>query len=307
VTPLDPQIKDVLDAMAAQPPPDEPQTLEEIRAGASAGHRALCPPAVEMASIDAVAVPGPNGDVPCLVNTPRLSDEPLPVLIFFHGGGLMLLSAEDFQPVCTALASAADCIVVNVDYRLAPEHPFPAALDDALASWRGLLDAGAEPRRSVFMGDSAGGGLALALALRARDTGKNLPAALVAMSPWTDLAVTGESVRRNADADPMINADDVPHLASRYLDGADPRHPYASPLYGDPTGLPPTLIQVGGDEVLLDDSVRMAARLCEAGVEAQLEIWPRMPHVFQSFSSILPEARRAIGRIGAFVRQHAAP
>ena len=204
------------------------------------------------------------------------------------------------------IAAASAARIAAVQYRLAPEHPFPAALDDALASWRGLLEAGADPRRAVFMGDSAGGGLVLALALRARDKGENLPAAIVAMSPWTDLAVTGASVRRNARADPMINADDVPHLASRYLDGADPRHPYASPLYGDPTGLPPTLIQVGGDEVLLDDSVRMAARLREAGVEAQLEIWPRMPHVFQSFSSILPEARRAIGRIGAFIQQHAA-
>ena len=141
--------------------------------------------------------------------------------------------------------------------------------------------------------------------MRARDEGESLPAAIVAMSPWTDLAVTGESVRRNARADPMLNAEDVPHLASRYLAGADPSHPYASPLYGDPAGLPPTLIQVGGDEILLDDSVRMAARMREAGVAVRLEIWPRMPHVFQSFCSILPEARRAIGRIGAFVREHA--
>ena len=184
------------------------------------------------------------------------------------------------------------------------EHPFPAALDDALASWRGLLAAGADPRRAVFIGDSAGGGLALALALRARDEGDSLPAAIVAMSPWTDLAVTGLSVRRNARADPMLNAEDVPHLASRYLAGADPRHPYASPLYGELAGLPPTLIQVGGDEILLDNSVRMAARMREAGCEVRLEIWPRMPHVFQSFSSILPEARRAIARIGAFVHEH---
>ncbi len=255
---------------------------------------------------DAEIMRGTLGGIPALtVAMPQ--SRPDRYILFLHGGGYVTGTPDLYVHLLWRIAAAAEARVAAVQYRLAPEHPFPAALDDALASWRGLLDAGAEPRRSVFMGDSAGGGLALALALRARDTGKDLPAAIVAMSPWTDLAVTGESVRRNADADPMINADDVPHLASRYLDGADPRHPYASPLYGDPTGLPPTLIQVGGDEVLLDDSVRMAARLCEAGVEAQLEIWPRMPHVFQSFSSILPEARRAIGRIGAFVRQHAAP
>ena len=256
------------------------------------------PPGTEIAR-------GELGGVPALhVATPQ--SRPDRHILFLHGGGYVTGSPDLYVHLLWRIAAAAAARVAAVQYRLAPEHPFPAALDDALASWRGLLATGADPRRAVFMGDSAGGGLALALALRARDAGENLPAAIVAMSPWTDLAVTGESVRRNARADPMLNADDVPHLASRYLAGADPRHPYASPLYGDPAGLPPTLIQVGGDEILLDDSVRMAARLREAGVEAQLEIWPRMPHVFQSFSSILPEARRAIGRIGAFVRQHAA-
>jgi epsilon-lactone hydrolase len=249
---------------------------------------------------------GALGGVPALfVAMPR--SRPDRHILFLHGGGYVTGTPDLYVHLLWRIAAAAEARVAAVQSRLAPEHPFPAALDDALASWRGLLETGADPRRCVFMGDSAGGGLVLALALRARDEGESLPAALVAMSPWTDLAVTGESVRRNARADPMINADDVPHLASRYLDGADPRHPYASPLYGDPTGLPPTLIQVGGDEVLLDDSVRMAARLREAGVEVQLEIWPRMPHVFHSFSSILPEARRAIRGIGAFVRQHAAP
>jgi monoterpene epsilon-lactone hydrolase len=253
---------------------------------------------------DAEIARGSLGGVPALyVATPR--SRPGRHILFLHGGGYVTGSPDLYVHLLWRIATEAAGRVAAVNYRLAPEHPFPAALDDALASWQGLLAAGADPRRSVFMGDSAGGGLVLALALQARDAGENLPAAIVAMSPWTDLAVTGESVWRNARSDPMLNADDVPHLASRYLAGADPHHPYASPLYGDPTGLPPTLIQVGGDEILLDDSVRMAARLRDAGVAVQLEIWPRMPHVFQSFSSILPEARCAIRRIGTFVRTHA--
>ncbi|MGD9614804.1 MAG: alpha/beta hydrolase [Alphaproteobacteria bacterium] len=247
---------------------------------------------------------GMLGGLPALyIATPQ--SRPDRQILFLHGGGYVTGSPDLYVHLLWRIAAAAAARIAAVQYRLAPEHPFPAALDDALAAWRGLLEAGADPRRSAFIGDSAGGGLVLALALRARDTGEKLPAAIVAMSPWTDLAVTGASVCRNARADPMLNAGDVPYLASRYLAGADPRHPYASPLYGDPSGLPPTLIQVGGDEILLDDSVRMAARMREAGVDIRLEIWPRMPHVFQSFSSILPEARRAIGRIGAFVRAHA--
>jgi monoterpene epsilon-lactone hydrolase len=246
---------------------------------------------------------GALGGVPSLqVATPR--SRPDRHILFLHGGGYVAGSPDLYRHLLWRLAATAAARVTAVDYRLAPEHPFPAALDDALAAWRGLRAAGADPRRVAFIGDSAGGGLALALALRARDAGEALPAAIVALSPWTDLAVTGESIRRNARADPMLNADDVPHLAARYLAGADPRHPYASPLYGDPAGLPPTLIQVGGDEILRDDAVRMAARMREAGVEVQLEIWPRMPHVFQSFVSILPEARRAVAAVGAFVRRH---
>jgi acetyl esterase/lipase len=192
--------------------------------------------------------------------------------------------------------------VLALDYRLAPEHPFPAALDDALAAYRWLLAEGADPRRIAVMGDSAGGGLAFSLLLRLRDQGAPLPAAAVALSAWTDLALTGASLRLNAAADPMLNAEDLPKLAACYLASADPRDPYASPLYGDATGLPPTLIQAGSDEILHDDSTRMADRLRAAGCEVELEIWPRMPHAWHLFAPVLPEARRAIERIGAFVR-----
>ena len=153
------------------------------------------------------------------------------------------------------------------------------------------------------MGDSAGGGLALAMLLKSRDENLPLPAAAVALSPWTDLALTGASLERNAASDPMLNAEGASKLAALYLGGADPRTPYASALYGDPAGLPPVLIQVGSDEILLDDAVRMAEKLRAAGRPVELEIFPRMPHVWHAFAPFLPEARRAIEHIGAFLQR----
>jgi epsilon-lactone hydrolase len=153
------------------------------------------------------------------------------------------------------------------------------------------------------MGDSAGGGLALALLLRLRDDGLELPAAAVALSPWTDLALTGASLSLNAKCDPMLNAAAARLFAGCYLAGADPHHPYASPLYGNPAGLPPTLIHVGSDEILRDDSARMAETLRTAGCGVTIEVWPRMPHAWHLFAPVLPEARRAIANIGAFADQ----
>jgi acetyl esterase/lipase len=197
---------------------------------------------------------------------------------------------------------ATRAVVVIVDHRLAPEHPYPASLDDAVNAYRALLADGADPQRMTVMGESSGGGLMLAMLLKLRDEGTPLPAAAVALSPWTDLALTGHSMKLNAKADPMIRSEEGPRLASQYLAGADPRTPYASPLYGDPAGLPPTLIQVGSDEVLLDDSVRMAERMRAAGCQVELEIWPRMPHAWHVWARMMPEAHAAIDRIGAFVR-----
>jgi epsilon-lactone hydrolase len=255
---------------------------------------------------DTETVPGMLGGVSVLRVATRLSC-PERHILFLHGGGYVTGSPELYRHLTWRFAAAAAARVTAIRYRLAPEHPFPAALDDAVAAWRGLLAEGVDPRHTAVIGDSAGGGLALCLALRLRDGGEPLPAAIVALSPWTDLAVTGESIRRNAAADPMQNAAEVPHVAARYLNGADPRNPYASPLYGDPAGLPPTLIQVGSDEILRDDAVRMAARMRDAGCAVALEIWPRMPHVWQAFASVMPEARQAITRIGVFVQQNTAP
>jgi epsilon-lactone hydrolase len=224
-------------------------------------------------------------------------------ILHLHGGGFVAGSPSSYRHLTWRIAAATRSRVLSIDYRLAPEHPFPAALEDAVAAYRWLLADGADPRRIAVIGDSAGGGLAFAMLLKLRDDGVPLPAAAVALSPWTDLALTGPSLRQNARADPMLDVDYTAKLAEYYLAGADPRIPYASPLFGDPRGLPPTLIQVGSDEILRDDAVRMADRLRAAGCRAELEIWPRMPHVWHLFAPLLPEACRAIERIGAFVRR----
>ena len=224
-------------------------------------------------------------------------------ILYLHGGAYSYGSPSHYRDFIWRIAAATSARVLCIDYRLAPEHPFPAALDDALSAYRWLLAEGAAPQRMAVMGDSAGGGLVFAMLLRLRDEGCPLPAAAVALSPWTDLALTGASLATNAAADPMLKAEQAPSFARHYLAGADPRHPYASPLYGDPSGLPPTLIQVGSDEILRDDAVRMADKLRGAGCRVEIEIWPRMPHVWQLFARVVPEARQAVERIGAFVRR----
>ena len=222
-------------------------------------------------------------------------------VLYLHGGAYVSGAPAYYRHFTWRIADAAKASVWALEYRLAPEHPFPAALEDAVAGYHWLLDNTPDPRRLFVMGDSAGGGLALCLLLKLRDDGRPLPAAAVAMSPWTDLALTGLSLTSNAAADPMLNADDLPELARYYLAGADPRTPYASPLYGDPAGLPPVLIQVGSDEILKDDAVRMAEKLRQHNPHTRLEIWPRMPHVWQLFVPVLPEAHRAIAQIGEFI------
>jgi acetyl esterase/lipase len=236
-----------------------------------------------------------------LITTPH--SQPDRDILFLHGGAFILGSPALYRHFTWRVAAAARARVLAVDYRLAPEHPFPAALEDAFAAYHWLLVNGTDPAQLAVMGDSAGGGLIFSLMLKLRDEGRPLPAAAVALSPWTDLALTGTSLRLNAAADPMLRADDPPLFVQDYLNGADPRLPYVSPLYGDLAGLPPTLIHVGSDEVLYDDALRMADRMHAAGSEVELEIWPRMPHVWHVFAPVIPEARRAIERVGAFVRE----
>jgi epsilon-lactone hydrolase len=224
-------------------------------------------------------------------------------VLYLHGGAYICGAPAHYRHFSWRIADALGARVWMLEYRLAPEHPFPAALEDAVAGYRWLSDNMPKRGRMFVMGDSAGGGLALGLLLKLRDDRAQLPDAAVALSPWTDLALTGPSLISNAAADPMNNSNALPEVARLYLGGADPKTPYASPLYGDTTGLPPVLIQVGSDEILRDDAVRMAARLRRDNALSKLEIWPRMPHSWQLFVPVLPEARRSIAHIREFIRR----
>jgi acetyl esterase/lipase len=219
--------------------------------------------------------------------------------------GYVIGSINTHRDLASRLSLAAAARVLLIDYRLAPEHPFPAAVDDATAAYRWLLSSGADPSHMVIAGDSAGGGLTVATLVALRDAGTPLPAAGVCLSPWVDLECSGESMTTKAAADPMVRRDGLMKMAEWYLAGQPPRTPLAAPLYADLSGLPPLLIQVGTAEVLLDDSTRLAERARKAGVTVTLEPWEDMIHVWQAFAALLPEGRQAIDRIGEFITQQA--
>jgi len=224
------------------------------------------------------------------------------VVLFFHGGGYSIGSLNTHRTFCGSLAQACNAVVISVAYRLAPEHAFPCAVDDAVAAYRALLAQGHVPIRIVIAGDSAGGGLALAALIALREAGDALPCAAVCLSPWTDLAVTGASVDSRAAADPMLAPWELHAFARRYLNGSDARNPLASPLYADFAGFPPMLIHVGDAEVLLDDSTRLAHRARAAGVDVTFKLAPEMIHVWHFFSPIIPEGRDALAEVGAYIR-----
>ena len=224
------------------------------------------------------------------------------VLLYFHGGGYCFCSVRSHGRLAGHLAKAAGRRALIVDYRLAPEDPHPAALTDALAAYRWLLERGIEPGDIVVAGDSAGGGLAVALLLKARDEGLPLPAAGVLMSPWVDLAMTADSVRTRVDLDVRQDPACTRWCADRFLAGQDPRDPYASPLYANLAGLPPLYIQAGDWDILVDDSVRLADAARSAGVEVRLDVFPEMLHAHQIWAGNMPEADDAVARIGDFVR-----
>lgn len=223
-------------------------------------------------------------------------------ILYFHGGGFRVGSVTSHRDLISRIALASGCRVLAINYRLAPEHRFPAALDDALAAYNWIRARGLKPADIAFAGDSAGGNLALAAMLSLRERGLSRPAAGVLMSPWTDLAATGASYESRAEADPIHQRAMILALAKNYLgETGDPRNPLASPLYADLSDLPPLLIQVGDRETVLDDSVMFAARARAAGVDVDLQVWDGMIHVFQMFGGELPEAHRALASIGGFL------
>jgi epsilon-lactone hydrolase len=222
-------------------------------------------------------------------------------VVALRGGGYCLGSLNSNRRFCELLGDVTSARVLNVGYRNAPEHRHPAALDDALAAYRWLLDTGVDPATVAVAGNSAGGGLALALLLALRDAGDVLPAAAVAVSPWTDLANTGASIVANAATEVMLDPVHIADTAAHYADADRLHDPYVSPLYGDLTGLPPLLIHASETELLRDDAVRLAERACAGGVDITLELVADMPHVWHLFAGLLPEADDAMLRIGIWL------
>jgi acetyl esterase/lipase len=223
-------------------------------------------------------------------------------VLYLHGGGYAIGSINTHRRLAFDISAASGARVLLLDYRLAPEHPFPAAVDDAAAAWRWLLKQGLAADKLAIAGDSAGGGLTIATLVNLRDRKLGLPACAVAISPWVDLEGVGTSMTARAGADPMVQKAGLGWMADMYLAGKDARTPLAAPLHADLSGLPPILVQVGTAETLLDDATRIAERLHSAGGEVKLSVWPNMLHVFPLFAPILSEGMDGCREIGAFMR-----
>jgi monoterpene epsilon-lactone hydrolase len=274
----------------------QPTTIEERRAGLEAMTGAQ--PAPDGVTVEVIELAGR----PAERLTPAAVAIDDAVLLYLHGGGYVSGSPQTHRSYAGNLALGTGVPVVTLDYRLGPEDPFPAGLNDALLAFDQLA-----PARVAIAGDSAGGGLSLATAVALRDRGGAMPAALLLVSPWTDLTQSSPAYEAKADEDPMLSADSLTEMADAYLAGTDPRTELASPVFADLTGLPPTRIDVGSAEVLLDDSTTVADRLREAGVPVELQVWDEMIHVFPAFPpEILPEAAEALALETAFLTQHLA-
>ncbi|MFD8084438.1 alpha/beta hydrolase [Kitasatospora sp. NPDC059722] len=286
-----------IDAMLRQPRPESPRTVEEIRAGFEALMAGMIVPGTIRTTETAL------GGRPAL----RVEPDGAPragTILYFHGGGWVYGSPRTALSLTGNLVARTGVGAYSLDYRLAPEHPFPAAIEDTLSAYRALLDRGEDPSSIVFAGDSAGGGLAVTACLAARDAGLPLPAAVLALSPGVDATRTGDSMVTKEDADPIFTRADLDRTGAMYLAGADPHQPLLSPaVCADLTGFPPMLVQVGANELLLDDSTRLAARAAAAGVDVVLDVTADAPHVFQAFAGVLDEADEALDRAALFLAQ----
>jgi len=271
--------------------------IEESRAGLEELAR-LAPlfKDVKLENVDAGGVPA------AWMITPEVAKDR--AILYLHGGGYTEGSITSHQDLAQRISKASKIRVLILDYRLAPEHPFPAALEDSISAYNWLINSmGYNPKNLIIAGDSAGGGLTIATLVKLRDQGVQLPAAGVCLSPWTDLALTGDSIKLKLHEDPFVSPDELVFAANLYLGKTDPKNPYASPLYANFEGLPPLCIQVGTAEIILDDSTRLAKRAKGAGVEVQLDIWEDMIHVFQAFAVMAPEGTEGINKIGEFIKK----
>jgi len=225
-------------------------------------------------------------------------------VMYFHGGGYVIGSLRSHRGLVARLGQAAGIRTYAIDYRLAPEHPYPAAVDDGITAYKWLLANGTSPDRVVFAGDSAGGGLAVATMLRCKSADVPLPRAAVLFSPFVDMGTTGQSLVDNRERDVLVTEGVAPAMASTYLSGADARSPEASPIYGDLNGLPPILIQVSSHEALLDDSLRLLRAAILADVDVQISLYRDVPHVWQLYAAVLDEGQSAIEEAGNFLKKH---
>lgn len=290
------------DAFIARLPPGVATPTEPLSAQALAALRAA-DAAVTVPDIPGVRItPTEAGGVPALWVD---AQEPpaARTIVFLHGGGFIFLTAAHFASVFSEVAQVTGCRVLGLDYRRAPEHPFPAPLEDALAAYRWLLGQGTSPGSIAIAGDSAGGGLVISTLMAIRDQGLPAPAAGLSISPWTDLTTSGASAE--AVDDPVVSADGLRMMATTYLAGNDPRDPYASPLFGDLSNLPPLLVQVGTRESLLDDARRLAPRAREAGANLTLVELEDVAHMWIYYDPKMPESQEAFAVMGEFFRRHA--
>ena len=254
---------------------------------------------------DVTVTPAASGGVPTAEITLD-GIESRHVVFYFHGGVYVISDAFLAAGLAAEVGRRAHAKVISVDYRLAPENPYPAAVDDALAAYQGLLDNGVAPPDIAFAGESAGGGLAIATLVNARDRGLALPAAAYVMSPYVDLTLAGATMETKRDVDPLLNRELLAPRVADYTQGQDPALGLISPVFADLTGLPPLIIQAGSHEVLLDDAVRLARQAAIADVDVTLDVTPRVPHVFQGFSGMLDEAAAALDRAGRLLSAHLA-
>jgi len=288
-----PELQKLIETLRARPKITD---VGERRKAIDAFAKAF-PPAADV-SIEKVTLGGVKAEKS---RTP--GDDAAGAILYVHGGGYVIGSLDSHRHLVTEAGRAAGVPVYALDYRLAPEVPFPAPVEDTVSAYRALLGQGIAPGKIAIAGDSAGGGLVVAALVAIREAGLAQPACGWCISPWIDMEALGGSMASNAASDPTVQKETILEMARHYLNGADPKSPLAAPLHADLKGIAPLLIQVGSIETLLDDSIRLAGRAAAVGVPTRLDVWPEMPHIWHIFHPILTAGKQAIAQGGAFVKE----